>query len=98
MQLSLPRKTTELGYDCDEARELAADDANDLYDQDFKKKVQPKVVAGWVLTGVGAAAAVGSLVWLLVEPPLSGADVIAPLTVAPAPMPGGGGLTLDWSF
>jgi hypothetical protein len=89
-------KTTEYGYDCDAARELAAEDANDLYDDDFKKKVQPKVVAGWVLTGVGAAAAVGGLVWLLVDPPV--ADVIAPMTVSPAPMPGGGGLTLDWSF
>lgn len=89
-------KTTEYGLDCDDARELAAEDANDLYDDDYEKKVQPKVVAGWVLTGVGAAAAVGGLVWLLVDPPV--ADVIAPLTVAPAPMPGGGGLTLDWSF
>jgi hypothetical protein len=91
-------KTTEYGFDCDTARELAAEDANDTYDDDYKKKVQPKVVAGWVLTGVGAAAAVGGLVWLLVEPPPSGADVLSPLTVAPAPMPGGGGLTLDWSF
>ncbi|MFH1532927.1 MAG: hypothetical protein ABIK09_19560 [Pseudomonadota bacterium] len=89
-------KTTEYGYDCDDAKEYAAEDANDLYDDDYKKKVKPKVVAGWVLTGVGAAAAVGGLIWLLVDPPI--ADVIAPVTLAPVPLPSGGGITLDWSF
>ena len=89
-------KTNDYGYDCDTAKELAREDSEDLYDKDFKKKVKPKVVAGWVLTGVGAAAAVGGLVWLLVDPPAI--DVIAPMTVAPTPLPGGGGLSLDWSF
>ena len=89
-------KTEEYGYDCDDAKELAEEDAQDLYNDDFRKKVQPRIIAGWVLTGVGAAAAVGSLVWILVDPPV--ADVIAPVTIAPTPLPGGGGLTLDWSF
>ncbi len=87
---------TDYGYDCDAAKDMARQDVEEIYDDDYKKKVRPKVVAGWVLTGVGAAAAVSGLVWLLVDPPM--ADVIAPLTVAPAPLPGGGGLTLDWSF
>ena len=89
-------KTTEYGYDCDEAMEYAGEDAQDLYDDDYNKKVKPKVIAGWVLTGVGAAAAVGGIVWLLVDQ--TATDVLPAVTVAPAPLPDGGGLTLDWSF
>ena len=88
-------KTTEYGYGCDEAMEMAGEDAQDLYDDEYNSTIQPMVITGWVMTGVGTAAAVGGLVWLLVEQ--TAADVL-PVAVAPIPMPHGGGLTLDWSF
>lgn len=89
-------KTTDLDYPCGEAMELAEEDVQRQYDRDYRKKVKPKIVAGAILTGLGAAATVGGLVWLLVDPPI--ADVIPMVHVAPAPLPGGGGLSMDWSF
>ncbi len=88
-------KTTEYGFGCDDAMEMAQEDAQAGYDDDYNSTIQPMVITGWVMTGVGAVAAVGGLVWLLVDQPA--ADVL-PVTVAPIPMPHGGGLTLDWSF
>jgi len=90
-------KTAEFNYGCDTAKEMAREDVEEHYDEDYNEEVKPRIIAGWVLTGVGTAAAVGGLVWLLLDSPAA-ADVLAPVTVAPAPIPGGGGLTLNWSF
>ncbi|MFH1529600.1 MAG: PEGA domain-containing protein [Pseudomonadota bacterium] len=69
------------------------------YNSEFDSSVLPKAVAGYVLYGVGAAAATAGLVTLIIDMTSAPADTEVMTTrIRPMALPDGGGVTLGLTF
>jgi hypothetical protein len=67
------------------------------YDKAYKDDVAPKINTAYVLYGVGAAAAVGGVVWALVDSARAKKKATK-TTMTPMWVPGGQGISLSVSF
>ena len=69
------------------------------YDSEYASSVQPKAIAGYVLYGVGAAAATAGLVTLIIDMTSAPADKEVMTTrLRPLALPDGGGLSFGVTF
>lgn len=82
----------------DQAESPNGSDAKSRYDEAYDDQVRPKMLAAYVLYGVGGAALVGGIVTWMVRKPGKAAGDPFPVTVAPLTIPDGTGamISLEW--
>lgn len=88
-----------LGVASGTASDLDAVDPGELdrY-RDLKSSLETQELLGWVFGGLGVAAVVTGVVLLALDPAEGEGSTGVTPALAPAPLPGGGGLAASWRF